>query len=194
MLWSCFGKNCKFGLANFFNLTILHCPCGPTHFRVITKIFGAWFQKEIVLRFLEFWVSGFWDFCFFLYLVCYISGLWLPFSGRLKPKIPIQNCWKFAEFRQFWWSSENVTTIDVRYQLITESATWSPTTCFKKRFANICISFEPYFLDRAYGSHKIVCIWIEILSLVEKQQSFIRFYMLPNTFWRILDDSKIFHA
>ena len=32
-------------------------------------------------------------------------------------------------------------------------------------------------------------------TLVEKQQSFIRFYMLPNTFWRILDDSyKIFHA
>ena len=32
-------------------------------------------------------------------------------------------------------------------------------------------------------------------TLVEKQQSFIRFYMLPNTFWRILEDSyKIFHA
>ena len=36
---------------------------------------------------------------------------------------------------------------------------------------------------------------LENHSLVEKQQSFIRFYMLPNTFWRILDGSyKIFHA
>ena len=34
-----------------------------------------------------------------------------------------------------------------------------------------------------------------MIPLVEKKKSFVRFYVLPNTFWKIMDDSyKIFHA
>ena len=60
---------------------------------IITKFFGTWFWKKIVMRFLIFWSSAFWVFGFLVSrnILCFQASC-SPFQGSRRRRTPILNC------------------------------------------------------------------------------------------------------